>query len=33
MLHAWKLMCMHPITGAPIEIIATIPDDMNSIIT
>lgn len=33
MLHAQKLVCMHPITGVPIEINAGIPDDMNSIIT
>jgi len=32
MLHAWKLTCLHPVTGAPIEIEAPIPDDMNSII-
>ena len=32
MLHAQKLVCMHPITGTPIEIVAPIPDDMNSII-
>ena len=32
MLHAQKLVCMHPVTGDPIEIIAPIPDDMNSII-
>ena len=32
MLHAQKLECKHPITGTPIEIVAPIPDDMNSII-
>jgi 23S rRNA pseudouridine1911/1915/1917 synthase len=32
MLHAWKLVCMHPTSGVPIEITAPIPDDMNSII-
>lgn len=32
MLHAWKLICLDPITAAPIEIIAPIPDDMNSIL-
>lgn len=33
MLHAWKLVCIHPVKATPIEIIAPIPDDMNSIIT
>jgi len=32
MLHAWKLTCLDPKTATPIEIIAPIPDDMNSII-
>lgn len=32
MLHAWKLVCLDPITASPIEIVAQIPDDMNSII-
>jgi 23S rRNA pseudouridine1911/1915/1917 synthase len=32
MLHAWKLICLDPATAAPIEIVAQIPDDMNSII-
>jgi len=32
MLHAWKLICRDPSTATPIEIIAPIPDDMNSII-
>ncbi len=31
MLHAWKLVCMHPTTGVAIEIIAPIPDDISSI--
>ncbi len=32
MLHAWKLVCIHPTIGEPIEIIAPIPDDMSRII-
>jgi 23S rRNA pseudouridine1911/1915/1917 synthase len=32
MLHAWKLVCLDPMTASPIEIVAQIPDDMNSII-
>jgi len=32
MLHAWKLICLDPSSSVPIEIIAPITDDMNSII-
>jgi len=32
MLHAWKLVLTHPVTGAPLAIEAPIPDDMDRII-
>jgi len=32
MLHAWKIMFLHPSTGKELAIEAPIPDDMNSII-
>lgn len=32
MLHAWKLVCMHPDTKKELAIEAPIPDDMNTII-
>jgi 23S rRNA pseudouridine1911/1915/1917 synthase len=32
MLHAWKLTCIHPVTGETLAIEAPIPDDMSEII-
>jgi 23S rRNA pseudouridine1911/1915/1917 synthase len=32
MLHAWKLVCLHPITQKELAFEAPIPDDMNAII-
>lgn len=32
MLHAWKITCIHPLTGEELAIEAPIPDDMNGII-
>lgn len=32
MLHAWKLTCLHPVTGNSLAIEAPIPDDMSTII-
>ncbi len=32
MLHAWKMILIHPATGLPLAIEAPIPDDMNRII-
>jgi len=32
MLHAWKLTCVHPVTGERLAIEAPIPDDMNTIL-
>ncbi len=32
MLHAWKIVCQHPVTMRELAIEAPIPDDMNSII-
>ena len=32
MLHAWKLVCVHPVTKSELAIEAPIPDDMNGII-
>jgi 23S rRNA pseudouridine1911/1915/1917 synthase len=32
MLHAWKLVCIHPVTKNELAIEAPIPDDMNTII-
>ena len=32
MLHAWKLVCVHPVTKNELAIEAEIPDDMNTII-
>ncbi len=32
MLHAWKLSCIHPVTGERLAFEAAIPDDMNRII-
>jgi len=31
MLHAWKLVCLHPVTGEPVAIEAPIPDDIKSV--
>lgn len=32
MLHAWKLICLHPVTQKPLAIETPIPDDMKRII-
>lgn len=32
MLHAWRLECRHPVTGARLAFEAPIPDDMNRVI-
>jgi 23S rRNA pseudouridine1911/1915/1917 synthase len=32
-LHAWRLEVRHPLTGAPLRIEATIPDDMRRLLT
>ena len=32
MLHAWKLTCLHPVSGKTLDFEAPMPDDMNRII-
>jgi len=30
-LHAWRLTCAHPVTGAPLEIVAPLPADVRAL--
>ena len=31
-LHAWRLTCAHPVTGAPLAIVAPLPADLQALI-
>ena len=31
-LHAWRLRCAHPVTGAPLAIVAPLPADLQALV-